>query len=673
MRAPVVALALWVLFLEGCRRQEENSSILEGLELKCDVGVNRLVVADEWQQVRVRLRSAGPSFRGALRLQGVLSFDGGEVWQGVGPVFEAEVEVPGQGGAFRELVLPLQPGAAEALEISLDAGGQRRSIRVPLNPQGATYPVLVVTEKAFESGVLQAQIQEPLTKGTRDMQQEAMKVAFTQCPPSDLPLIREGLDPFRAVILHQTALEDAAQEPARIAALEAWIRAGGTLVALGGSAWQGGRLAPELLALFGVAEVRSDGSLAPAASARGIRLEGDIPAVERSLGMGRITSLGSALPVDPALLAPLTLRGYFYPACSARASGQLKLETSAILSANAITRPPRVGTVFLALTGYIVLGLVLPYLVFKKSGKPERAFLWLLGAALLCVGAILGLGALTAVSQAVMYETSVVQRTLGGEVVAVDSVLAMTSPGFRRLDMESGLRAIATSQEGNSGAPLRARLQPFDAVERWSAPQTANLGGAGGNYKLDGAGRWTLAPLTLYPNSLTMISASSSVSAPAPFTVRPGAGDQKLLRNTSQAPLVVAVLQGTLSTPWSTVAPGEEASLPDLSTKGAPIRRQWGPWGQWNVDQETGSVSPEELIFRHAPTALRDALALPWTTGRIYTPAEQGEELPPELLQAAPVLLLVAAPGGVFPVPEGFQRGPGCTLHVLELPPDSQP
>lgn len=201
-----------------------------GLEVQVDVGLDGLVVDGAWTPIEVRctLRPDEPRLEGRVVLA--------RPREAVASVEVALTVEPGETGVAR-LAAPGGPGVTYTVSV-LDAAGRRLA---EATPEGATALLLPDERLVLFVGPVGL---PALGQGAVDDRPRVARLA-----PARLPRDVHALSAARAVVLKAPASADAdhvelARDPAAAAALERYVRGGGTLVLAAGDGafWRDGPL-----------------------------------------------------------------------------------------------------------------------------------------------------------------------------------------------------------------------------------------------------------------------------------------------------------------------------------------------------------------------------------------------------------------------------------------------
>jgi hypothetical protein len=498
-RPAAILLALW---LPACRKPEGVPRIeREAVDLR--LGVAGVVDPGRWNLLQLRVKNQGEDFRGTLTVEGI-SAEGG----GLPPPYRMALEIPGRSTTTRLVSFPVRPEGWLQVELTFRQPGYERRFLVQL-PGGdeARLRILAIGETPGDLDFLRELAAENWLKHSDPTLVGPGRLELPRMRSPEIPTLPLSYDPFRLIVLWGTTLAGA--PPGGLAALREWVESGGTLVAFPGSEWAGG-LGEEFAALLGVTSGDPQAKPPPAiaAAATGFyrqllpgsgceEIEGGL-AFRSSLGAGSVTTFsmepsGRRFPAPeeaPALYRPLRFalaRALTFSGDPDPALGQLESGVAAQLFEMSGFRVPERLTVALGLLVYLALGFLLPGFVFRKLGRREWAFAAVVLAAGAAVWGIYRYGLLSPLRGAEIEEITVLRIHPDRKSAEATSYLGIISPGMRTVELPA--------PEGARPSGLRAQ-----AMNRFQRRPPLSFTEAA--LEVDGAGRFRLPPLRLFPNAM---------------------------------------------------------------------------------------------------------------------------------------------------------------------------
>lgn len=566
----------------GCRadRTTANKPRIDESDIGVSLGFSRVLDEHSWNLLRLKVRNGGADFNGTITVKGIVNDPNSPTGLGESSiVHRLQVEIPGRGSSPRELAFPVRPEGWTSVSVRLDQPGYSRvfdEFKLPIL-QKTALRILAVPEGNMDLSRLENAIEASLGEPGDVIAEKGL--AFQVLGAADLPVIAAAHDPFQVVILLGTALIDAPD--GAVPALARWVEAGGTLVALAGPGWSAG-IPGDLLDLLGVAagdplKVPPDalserlGAEVSLYTYRELRPGPGTEALQDGLAFRSRRGAGSVLaftvgPQSATFPAPLEapeLHAALHEAVARGASvagnwgrvlrtfeGQVG---STLFRMTGFTAPSQ-GVVFLSLVLYVILGFVLPALIFGRRGRREWAFVVGLGASALSTTAIYRFGLLSTKSQMEIEEVTVLRLQPGEELAAATSFLGLMSPRIQGLSL-----APAAPEH-----PLRDALpQPLRFGDPFSQ-SVSRLHTAGLDCQLEvlPGGRLGLGDITLYPNAMQTfrfdypLSTASLVGASVEGT---GAESRLRLENRTGAPLRIFSIEDRTLREHTSVEPGAKA------------------------------------------------------------------------------------------------------------------
>jgi len=641
MRRRDRALFLAWLALAGCEGGD-GSEALKGLKAELQLGAGWLADRAAWNELRLRLSNSGEPFRGRLVVRGLADSRGiGYEWEP--DVYSMDVEVP-SGGAPRELVLPVRAARWEQLEVRLESGGSSVAFGVvPKARRPLPGGVLLITSDGATATGLAEEIVRRAAERDAELGLENRGEPFALLPEA-CPRIADGYDGVRFAILHDATFEGAPE--GALDAFETWLRRGGTAIALP-SAKASHRLHPRLRELLGIEWKPAEARWAPA---RGASSTPENNVVVARVGLGQATTLlrrtdgGSKAVLEAAARSPS-----FAGTVESRLAA-LEAEASMVLRWEVDFRTPPVSTVLGGLLTYALVGLLAPYVIFRRLRRTEWAFPCMLVSAGLAVGAIWGLGALTALDHPQTVEHTVVRLDPATGKARATTFLALASPGLRTADVARALSA-ETGMDGSRFAARNFRASALSTTAPGFGVRRVHDAPPETRLRWEKSGDVLPEPFTLYPNSMRELRLDYDCDAPQLALERVPRGEGQSGWRLRNAGLPVADVcfvhpdgQGT-----STHAlPINESILVDIQVGNQVSPRECG------VASRFGSTS----FFLGS---LIRGLARRKATLRGGQVAQAS---------AAPAYALVTSGTPFLPPVPGFLPKSSLTLFVIEIPPE---
>jgi hypothetical protein len=562
----------------GCQRAREQPRF-EGSDVKIELGLGGEQDLRSWNQLRIEAVNRGAEFRGEVICRGLIGLP---LEPHLAPeITTAALVIPP--GARRQAVFPVRPDGWWGVLVELRQPGYSRRFRFDLaTAPPARFRMLVVGERLPSYEPLLEAVEAELGSAGADPAGAPRASAAALIEPAALPLFRAAYEPFHLVVLHGTAL--AAAEPRALEALASWVEGGGTLVAFPGAEWGAG-LPERLAALLGVvpgaadaplpeALARAAGPMASSALYRELEPRAGTEPVGGGLALRALPGAGSATtfrvtPTGPrfpakgeapgifAVLEPAIARGFTFAGGAARRLREGEPWLTSLFSGLSSRTLPERSHVALALGGYLLLGFLLPALIFRRLRRPEWTFAAVLAAAVLGVVGIYRYGLLSAFEGLQVNEISFLRLHADGRTAEATSFLAFLSPVHRKLEV----LPPAAPGESSSDEPTVERLSPLPRLSLGGElqPESSDIL----RFEAAPGGKLRPQPLRLFPYGLRLLRCDQHLSANPLVSVRIGSSgeeDRPLLEilNTGPADVFTLAFEGERFYRGPTLAPGEE-------------------------------------------------------------------------------------------------------------------
>jgi hypothetical protein len=666
-----------------------------GVRLEAAAGFDGLGRAGAWLPVRVTLTNDGADTAAVVRVQR-------RTGDGDLQTTSQAVELPA--GARKQVtLLVLADGVLGPLTVQALAGDQ---VLAEAQVEARTTSGRLVGVLA---GTPEAAARVVAGLGTRGGVGQAARLT-----PGDLPANPYALAALDALVVN--GVSSRLLTPAQVAALGEWVAGGGTLVLGGGASAPAvleglGELAPVRLSgaatslprlpaleALTATPVEAAGpfvvaSAAPAPEAAVLAAQADRPlVVARPLGLGRVAFVALDLGLDPFLgwtgatrfwdaLLPAPAQPPFERGGGALLDAGMRLRWA--LGSGTALDLPAVGTLALALLGYVLAIGPLNYLLLRRLDRREWAWLTTPALTLLFTGALFGLGAGTRGGQLSVNTLSIVHSTAGAPGAAVESHIGIFSPGRATYTLRLPAETLVTSLPDFTRGPST----PLPGSQLWQggASEVRDIPFAAAEFK-------------------TFAAQGGIAAAPIETDLRVE-GDQVVgtVRNAGDQPLRdVHLLVGDYLQALGTLAPGATAPVawrlpaePPAAPDDLPLAARLsggrfpggGPGQDW---REQARFQLLEVAFeREADRGLTGVQVLAWHEAAPLPPVIAGAEarqqaltlvrhtaavrvqpgpvrLPPGLLPRA-VASGAGQPPGRFP-PGLLAAGPGETIVDFLLP-----
>ncbi len=260
--ALVAGLHAATVWFSGCHKREGRPPEIAGPNVRIELGTSGVIDPEGWSALTVLLRNQGETFRGDVEIVGLLPGDGVELVPD--PVrYRMELEVPGGLGAFRQVTIPVRTEDWSEFEVGLQQPGYGKAFRSGIPPGGPnTFRILVIEDVPHEFAAWTASLRSDLEQanGSTGL---SVTPEIHRLKPEELPATADGYSPFQIVLLQGATLEGVADET--LGALETWLRAGGTVLAVPGTSWSS-NLPARLHRILGMDHASPENGVTPVAS-----------------------------------------------------------------------------------------------------------------------------------------------------------------------------------------------------------------------------------------------------------------------------------------------------------------------------------------------------------------------------------------------------------------------
>ncbi len=695
----------------SCRKSSTAQPLIQNVQVQ--LGVGGVIDDQQWTVVRIDAQNQGADFRGRVRLQGLASDPGSGLPTPTAVSYARDIEIPQ--GTRRSIEIPARYEDWEAVTVRFEGRGYFARSRHDLaTPKDAFTRFLFVGDKVPAVESLLRAIEGRFSKSsTDDGISDRLAATARQALPEELPTSSLAYESCSVVVLYRTDLANA--PPRAIRALEEWVSRGGTLLAFPSEGWTGDG-AEELRRLLRV-KAGAVGAAMPARFRQlfgatadtffyrelspdiGATIDDDGTKITARRGAGRLvtftfTPTGRRLPPETecqqlyALLLPEVARALSF---GGNANAALRaIERGAASSLFAMTgfRIPSGGAIFLGVLVYLLLGFFLPGFVFKKIGRREWTFVWILAASILATASIYFFGLLAAIDGPEVEEISVVRLHPDGQTGRATSLVGLISPRLR--GVEAGLEDRHAGETASIAQPLRGRQRaskPFESDEVIHLPSTETA--------VDPqTGDLSLPPVTLFPNGprYFRFDYRHDVGDLVELTASDEPNEFARVENRSDAPLHLLVVQGLKAKSVGTLEGGEAKVLsegevrPKILFQGSTIELATSPREEsnevWFDDgAETEAVSSTEglpsdsighdVIHRvlwsiaQPDDSEYDLAATSWGGG---TDMEATKRPGDALLKRQPRFLVAWSRAPIFPGAREIDSRKAWTVFVLEIP-----
>ncbi len=469
--------------------------------VECLAGFDGFYRPGEWTPVVITVRnqpSTEPGAEPPRAFQGVISIpsEGGD--SGLRHIFTREIDIPAFSvqryyvyARFSD-TLPAQPVA----ELRTTNGKLLRTFPLQIQPLApGTVLLLNVSAELTPASLPKLRVADPLV------------VAKAQ--PENLPENWWGLAPVGVVVL--TNWSETFLRPAQEQALEEWVNAGGTLVAVSSgdpSAWRGGlmdRILPGTVEGGARLRLGEDGSvrritdpsipvetndivtalITPSPDAEVLAEAEKLPlVVRRHQGLGEVIffafesrNLTPSIEINFSNLWRSILP--WRPITGSEYTFQADLRSNAPVVSRRAARPANIFLIFFLLIGYVLAVGPINFRMLYKRKKIEWAWVSVPCIVLVFSSLIYGIGALTKGGDLIVREASLIAGRAGENTAVLRGQYGIFSPKKTRMSARPESAALALARGDHwwkSEDFLRSSYSAFKAV---------SVGGGGSGGLLD--------------------------------------------------------------------------------------------------------------------------------------------------------------------------------------------